>query len=427
MEAVGAFARLESEAPGTAQPLLVLVGDGDLGVRRETLRLVARWAPPASAEPPFAEGLLAALASADPLTQQLAAEAISIQCPAALEGALGLLEGEPRVAAATLEAIFRSGRVDLVGRATLHLEGILAAGIRSADHSRRLGRLGLLGGPQAEDPRWAGLRIALDDHREQAVEVCLAGLRSLHHARGFARIERGLRSNDPAARAVATETLLNFGPARLVEPLARLLDLESFESGPVKPLSEAEMMQLAEHPHEWVKRAAEDVRGGGGESMKDLIALKKVPLFATLNLQQLASIDKLMITRRYLAGEPIFEWGDHSSELYVVLEGEVRIHRDAGGHKVTLARLGPSSFMGEMAPFTDEPRSASAEAMVPTTVRVLRKDRLGAILHDHPEVLMEVIRNLSQRLVVANSQLEAAARSLAGIEPAAGDQASPGR
>jgi hypothetical protein len=370
------------------------------------------------------EVLVGCLASSDPLTQRLAGEALSIQCPAALEAALPLLEGEPRVAAATLEAVFRSGRADLVAQATRHLELALASGERSADHSRRLGQLGRLGGPGSEDSRWAGLRIALDDHRDQTIEVCLAGLRSLHDKRGFARIERGLRSTDPAARAVATETLLNFGPARLVEPLARLLDPEGPDGGPARPLTEAEIGTLAEHPHEWVKRAAAMVGGGPEESMKDLIALKKVPLFATLSLEQLASIDRLMVTRSYAPGEQIFGWGDHSSELYVVLEGEVRIHRDQGPHKVTLARLGANSFMGEMAPFTDEPRSAGAEAVEPTTVRVLRKDRLGAILHDHPEVLMEVIKNLSRRLVVANAQLEAAARSMPEIEPSAGGQPS---
>ena len=44
-------------------------------------------------------------------------------------------------------------------------------------------------------------------------------------------------------------------------------------------------------------------------------------------------------------------------------------------------------------------------------MRVLRRERLEAILHEHPEVLLEVIKNLSQRLVVANEQLEAAARA----------------
>lgn len=158
-----------------------------------------------------------------------------------------------------------------------------------------------------------------------------------------------------------------------------------------------------------------------------VLALTVWPALANLSLEQLAGIDRLMVTRHYLAGEQIFKWRDHSDELYVVLEGEVRIHRDAGGNQVTLARLGPNSFMGEMAPFTDEPRSAGAEAIVPTTVRVLRKDRLGAILHEHPEVLLEVIRNLSARLVVANEQLEQAAQQLGPADPAPLPTAPAGR
>jgi CRP-like cAMP-binding protein len=39
-------------------------------------------------------------------------------------------------------------------------------------------------------------------------------------------------------------------------------------------------------------------------------------------------------------------------------------------------------------------------------VRVLRRDRMQAIVHEHPEVLLEFIKNLSQRLRVMNEQLE---------------------
>lgn len=61
-----------------------------------------------------------------------------------------------------------------------------------------------------------------------------------------------------------------------------------------------------------------------------------------------------------------------------------------------------------MSVFDDEPRSASAESTEETTVRVLRRDRMQAIVHEHPEVLMEFIKNLSQRLRVMNEQLESA-------------------
>jgi CRP-like cAMP-binding protein len=115
-----------------------------------------------------------------------------------------------------------------------------------------------------------------------------------------------------------------------------------------------------------------------------------------------------MVTRDYARGEPIFTKGDVGSELFVVLEGEIRIHLDQDGREVTLARIGPSMVLGEMAVFDEQPRSASAQASAATTVRVLRRDKLRAIVHEHPEVLLEFVKNLSQRIRVMNDQLEAA-------------------
>jgi CRP-like cAMP-binding protein len=61
-----------------------------------------------------------------------------------------------------------------------------------------------------------------------------------------------------------------------------------------------------------------------------------------------------------------------------------------------------------MAVFDDQPRSAGAQASDNTTVRVLRRDRLQALVHEHPEVLLEFVKNLSQRIRVMNEQLESA-------------------
>lgn len=146
--------------------------------------------------------------------------------------------------------------------------------------------------------------------------------------------------------------------------------------------------------------------------MKELIALKKVPLFSTLTLEQLDSIDRLMVTRHYVKGEAIFRKGDAGAELYVVLDGEIRVHLDHSGHEVTLARHGSGSVVGEMSVFDEQPRSASAQAVRDTTVRVLRKDRLHAIVHEHPEVLLEFVKNLSHRLRAMNEQLEAASATV---------------
>jgi hypothetical protein len=206
----------------------------------------------------------------------------------------------------------------------------------------------------------------------------------------------------------ALETLINFGPGWLAGPLALLLDPESLDSGSARPLSNAELEALANHHDKWVKETADAAFHGLGPHMKELIALKRVPLFSTLTLEQLASIDRLMVTRHYAKGESIFRKGDVGAELYVVLEGEIRVHLDHDGHEVTLARHGPGKVVGEMSVFDDQPRSASAQATEGTTVRVLRRDRMQAIVHEHPEVLLEFVKNLSQRLRVMDEQLEAA-------------------
>jgi CRP-like cAMP-binding protein len=64
-----------------------------------------------------------------------------------------------------------------------------------------------------------------------------------------------------------------------------------------------------------------------------------------------------------------------------------------------------------MSVFDEQPRSAGAQATTDTTVRVLRRDRLHAIVHEHPEVLLEFIKNLSQRLREMDDKLESKAPS----------------
>jgi len=84
--------------------------------------------------------------------------------------------------------------------------------------------------------------------------------------------------------------------------------------------------------------------------------------------------------------------------------------------------------------FDDQPRSASAQAMADTTVRVLRRDRLQAIVHEHPEVMLEFIKNLSQRLRAMDEKLESAAPTgpsggpipaYGGTSPSVGKSSTP--
>jgi hypothetical protein len=309
---------------------------------------------------------------------------------------LPLLLVRDETAAAAVEALMRSGQPELYQRARAHLENQLAHAVQLA----RLSARAAAGYPL--------LRIGLDDYVNSAAQSAMAAMRALHGKRGFATVERGLVSIHPQTRVEALETLLNFGPRWLAVPLARLLEPESFDPLLARPLTATELETLAHHEDKWVRETAEAAIHGLSENMKELIALKQVPLFSTLTLEQLASIDRLMVTRHYVKGESVFRRGDVGGELYVIVEGEIRIHLDHDGREVTLARQASGSVVGEMSVFDDQPRSASAQAMSDTTMRVLRRDRLQAIVHEHPEVLLEFIKNLSQRLRAMDAKLESA-------------------
>ena len=397
LEGVRSFAKMKAGVPGAAPGLIACLGDADVEVRRAALKEAVRWTPPSDLDDAFATALVEALGSGDETVRRLAAEAMSSQSPSALRQAMELLSARGDAAPATVEALIRSGRPELFDHARTHLEKRLADGVHLARIRPRLDG----------DGAHAFLRIAVDDYVQFVTTSGMAGMRALHGKRGFSTVERGVLSREPLARVEGLETLLNFGPAWLASPLALLLDPDAFDSGNGRGLAPAEVDELARHPDRWVQEGARAVIAGPEQHLKELIALKLVPLFSDLTLEQLSSIDRLMVTRHYMKGETLFRAGDVGSELYVVLDGEVRIHLDSNGTEVTLARQGPNSVLGEMAVFDDQPRSASAEATVETTVRVLRRDRLQAIVHEHPEVLLEFVKNLSQRIRHMNDELQA--------------------
>ena len=405
LEGLRSFARMKGQVADVAEVMIDSLRDPSAEVRREALRQAVRWSPPAVLHEAYAEALATGLASGDRDVRRLAAEAMAAQAPEALVLTLPLLLARDETSAATVEALMRSGRPELFQRARDHLVTHLSNGEQLARLSARVAAaMRHLDGDMAVGH--ALLRIGLDDYVSSAAESGMAAMRALHGKRGFATVERGLASVHPQTRVEALETLLNFGPGWLAGPLARLLEPESFDPVLARPLSQAELEALAGHPDKWVRETAEAAAQGLNQHMKELIALKRVPMFSTLSLEQLASIDRLMVTRHYVKDETVFRRGDVGGELYVLVDGEIRVHLDHDGGEATLARQGAGTVLGEMSVFDDQPRSASAQATADTTVRVLRRDRLQAIVHEHPEVLLEFIKNLSQRLRAMDEKLE---------------------
>jgi CRP-like cAMP-binding protein len=96
-------------------------------------------------------------------------------------------------------------------------------------------------------------------------------------------------------------------------------------------------------------------------------------------------------------GEVLYRESDPSDALYVIAEGEVAVQTE--GPPRAESRLGPGSFLGEVALMTDQPRTATV--ICTQQAELLRIDRhtLSRVLANHGDVLRAVLRFVRDRLV----------------------------
>jgi CRP/FNR family transcriptional regulator len=134
--------------------------------------------------------------------------------------------------------------------------------------------------------------------------------------------------------------------------------------------------------------------------------LGRVPAFSTLVSSDLERIAQFSVPRRFEPGEVVFREGDASDTCYVVREGHARaIHEHGGGRTITLATFGPGDIFGELAMFEDELRSATVEAIEPTSVVAVLGPDMRRLMAEHPEISMRLVVALAGRLRETNERL----------------------
>ena len=99
--------------------------------------------------------------------------------------------------------------------------------------------------------------------------------------------------------------------------------------------------------------------------------LRRVPLFAPLNLSTIERLASSMVPLEAVAGEVLMREGDAGDRYLVIETGSVDVS-EAGRH---LRTCGPGEGIGEIALLRDVPRTATVVATEPT--RVLALDALS--------------------------------------------------
>lgn len=109
---------------------------------------------------------------------------------------------------------------------------------------------------------------------------------------------------------------------------------------------------------------------------------------------------------RSMARNTVFiDEGDKGDSLFVILSGRVKVFvADADGREMVLDIHGPGDYVGELA-LDGRPRAASVMAMEPTVCSVLTRDALRTAIVANPDLAMNLIGTLIERLRIATEKV----------------------
>ena len=132
--------------------------------------------------------------------------------------------------------------------------------------------------------------------------------------------------------------------------------------------------------------------------------LSSTPLFESCSDKSVKSIAEQTRTRRFSAGDEIIAEGSQKTMgFYVVIEGEARVSR--GDHH--LGDYGPGDYFGEIALLLDDtPRTATVTAVTDVTVLALARWDFKALVKTNPEIAVELMGVLAQRLAATDQVLD---------------------
>src|SRR6185503_2202300 len=119
----------------------------------------------------------------------------------------------------------------------------------------------------------------------------------------------------------------------------------------------------------------------------------RVPVFAGLSAIEIAEVMGLLRAQQVDAGEVIVRRGDPANSMYFVAAGEVEIQLES-----ERIRLGAGHFFGEVAALRRARRSATATALVRTSLLVLDAHDLRGLMDRQPRIA-ERIREVARERV----------------------------
>jgi len=139
---------------------------------------------------------------------------------------------------------------------------------------------------------------------------------------------------------------------------------------------------------------------------------EEVELLRTVDILEPLSDEELEeLARRYpddhlQAGEIFYTPYDTSERLFILKRGRVRVYRTTDGREFTQAIVEAGTVFGEMALTAQRLQGAYAQAMEPSILITMSREELEHLILQKPEVGLQIVHLLSERLRRQEIRLE---------------------
>ena len=128
--------------------------------------------------------------------------------------------------------------------------------------------------------------------------------------------------------------------------------------------------------------------------------LHTIPLFEGLDESTLQEMARGARWREYQAGEVVVLEGEALPGLYYLQSGWLKVVKiSPSGREQILRFLEPGETFNEIGVFADQPNPATAVALEPAAVWLIRRESLHHLLQERPEFSQIIITKMAERML----------------------------
>jgi len=133
--------------------------------------------------------------------------------------------------------------------------------------------------------------------------------------------------------------------------------------------------------------------------------LRNIPMFSKIDPSKLKLLPFASERVIFGQGQELFHQGDSGDTAYIIIDGNAEVLIDSPGGELAVAKIGKNELVGEIAILCDVPRTATLRADDQVTTLAISKDLFFQMVREYPDMGIEIMRELAQRLEQTNAQL----------------------